>query len=74
MNQKENTRPRSQQDDRGKKGNNDSNSKNAGKKGQNRRGRRRSSYNSQTRSMKGDDLKQRNGANNYAPNMVAAAN
>lgn len=72
--QKENARPRNQMhDDHGKKGNhNDGNNKNAGNKRQNRRPRRRS-YNSATRSNKGDDLKQRNGAN-VVPNMVAAAN
>lgn len=72
ISQKENNRPRNQRDDSGKKGGNDANNKNAGNKRQNRRMRRRS-YNSATRSGKGDEMKQRNGPN-MAPNMVAAAN
>jgi len=73
--QKENTRPRNQQDDNGKKGaNNDANGKsvNANNKRSHRRQRRRS-YNSEPRSNKGDDLKQRN-SGGVPANMVAAAN
>jgi maternal-effect protein exuperantia len=74
--QKENSRPRNQQDDHGKKGGgtNDGNAKNTN--ASNKRGprrQRRRSYNSASRSNKGEDLKQRN-AGNVAPNMVAAAN
>lgn len=69
--QKENARPRSQQDDMGKKGGyNDANNKNMGNKKSNRRSRRRS-YTSATRPNKGDDMKQRNGAP-IQGNMVAA--
>jgi maternal-effect protein exuperantia len=76
ISQKENVRPRNQRDDGGKKGgNNDANNKNnnAGNKRQNRRVSRRS-FNSASRPMKGDDMKQRNNGVNMAPNMMGAAN
>jgi len=72
--QKENARPRNQQDDSGKKGaSNDSNAKNGNANKRSQRRQRRRSYNSASRSNKGDDLKQRNGGG-VPPNMVAAAN